>query len=226
MPPIISKPQDPIDELFFVLTADSIGAITVNERGAHCISPYTPTNAKGPVMIEPSKDQKNYVFAKWKPFENNITIPVQLYEDYFMMLDVRSFISGLGDETLTEHTKDVCKYNPNVLFNGLPWDDTNYCAHCGKECLSRRNKCSLCKLADLSVYYCSKECQVEDWPTHKTFCYKCPIKRFELFVLLIDCTHGYKPTDYYVRKKNNAVKDATDEEWAEIKEFIERITID
>lgn len=41
----------------------------------------------------------------------------------------------------------------------------NICKSCDKPCT---NKCKQCKC----VYYCSRDCQVEDWPNHKKFCSK------------------------------------------------------
>lgn len=41
--------------------------------------------------------------------------------------------------------------------------DKPICNKCGKDAIK---KCGRCK----SVYYCSRECQVEDWKTHKPIC--------------------------------------------------------
>lgn len=38
------------------------------------------------------------------------------------------------------------------------------CKKCGKE--SAKNCCTGCKI----TFYCSKECQVADWKTHKSQC--------------------------------------------------------
>ncbi len=42
----------------------------------------------------------------------------------------------------------------------------NICAHCLKESSVELQKCSKCK----SFRYCSKECQIFDWPRHKSVC--------------------------------------------------------
>ena len=39
----------------------------------------------------------------------------------------------------------------------------NFCGKCGKE---TKQKCGKCKI----VFYCSKECQTSEWPSHKKFC--------------------------------------------------------
>ncbi|KAL7572483.1 hypothetical protein ACA910_000311 [Epithemia clementina (nom. ined.)] len=59
-----------------------------------------------------------------------------------------------------------------LKLSGSYWDkiktheerDTPYCALCHK--VSTAKKCSKCQV----VSYCSRECQVQDWPFHKIFC--------------------------------------------------------
>lgn len=44
--------------------------------------------------------------------------------------------------------------------------DTNRCNTCNKR--GKMKKCTQCK----STYYCSKECQIQDWKKHKKRCKK------------------------------------------------------
>lgn len=60
-------------------------------------------------------------------------------------------------------------------------DGTNICGSCGSQ--GSFQKCSRCK----AVFYCSKECQRKDWPTHKYSCTKVLLSynlSFDCFMVL------------------------------------------
>lgn len=66
-----------------------------------------------------------------------------------------------GDKEITEELKNLSDLYTNDNLDGLL--EKAYCNKCGKEAVK---KCGRCK----SVYYCSRECQVDDWKSHKPIC--------------------------------------------------------
>ena len=82
------------------------------------------------------------------------------------LLSVYYSVESCVNRHLTINRISVCfspfLFSPNLSF--MP----EQCSVCGKESTSR---CSKCK----TVYYCSRECQLRDWPNHKQSCNK--IKR-------------------------------------------------
>ena len=65
------------------------------------------------------------------------------------------------DATEREHMQNLAELYSNNSVEGLL--EGFKCGKCGKEAFKR---CSKCK----SVWYCSRDCQVGDWPEHKAKC--------------------------------------------------------
>lgn len=69
---------------------------------------------------------------------------------------------GLNDfKTIIRRLKRFRKGGRNIRFGQVK----TYCVKCGKF-LEKVKKCSRCKIA----FYCSRECQKEDWSEHKKHC--------------------------------------------------------
>jgi zinc finger MYND domain-containing protein 10 len=67
------------------------------------------------------------------------------------------------DESERAHMLKLADLYTNNDIEGLT--EGFKCGKCQKQAFKR---CSKCK----SVWYCSKECQVGDWPNHKSACNK------------------------------------------------------
>lgn len=84
-----------------------------------------------------------------------------------------SFISPLYSELIL----DCCKmFTPVPVFekmqqqqqpNSISYADSRHCAACFKEDVGLK-KCSKC----MSILYCSADCQIEHWNTHKPSCFE------------------------------------------------------
>lgn len=163
-----------------------------------------------PFNVLPNKDHAEYVFAKWRLFDNKTVIPVLIFEDTIEILSMQRLIQSRNGNI--NYKKKF--YDPALVFSGSPWNDNNYCAHCGVQCSSL--KCSKCRLADVSVYYCSRKCQRDDWAVHRSFCFKCPMKRYSLLSMLMDLMPGDIPTDYVSSKMHSIFRDCTEDEESDI----------
>ncbi|CAD8161362.1 unnamed protein product [Paramecium pentaurelia] len=67
----------------------------------------------------------------------------------------------INDPSIKEDIKRMAELYSNTVFEGII--DGFKCEKCTKEATKR---CSRCK----QVWYCSKDCQVGDWPKHKLNC--------------------------------------------------------
>ena len=65
------------------------------------------------------------------------------------------------DETQKQQIQRLADLYTNNTVEGLI--DGFKCKKCTKQAFKRCSKCR-------SVWYCSKECQVGDWPEHKVSC--------------------------------------------------------
>lgn len=179
-----------------------------------------------PCMIEvdPTSQQNMFCFAKWKPFSNKPGIPMALLEMNCWCLDILRFIQVCQGETAFQEITQTIR-NARILFNGKQWECGNFCCYCGTECLSKRaNKCAQCKLADLHVYYCSKECQSNDWAFHKKVCFKHPLKRFELFISVVDAMNkDLDQQGYFDYKIPKIMQGASESDFNEVSDYLERV---
>jgi len=85
---------------------------------------------------------------------------------------------GKTKKAMKKYTNEFLEKNREALDAGekvpistLALAQDNCCAHCKLPCLShggpkKLSKCGRCLL----VYYCSRECQLADWKTHKVLC--------------------------------------------------------
>lgn len=73
----------------------------------------------------------------------------------------RQLTEAYNIEKVLELQGDTQEKKPNTSTKGL--SSTNKCGECS---LPAEKKCSSCELA----YYCCRQCQVKNWPTHKSFC--------------------------------------------------------
>lgn len=194
MPPIMSKPHAPIDDEMLKLFARSYAQVS----------------------ISPTMSETNHVFAKWKPYNNKVAIPVAVFENDFVVLNLNQLLLSVGVHDESHYTE--------VFFNGKRWDENDYCARCGVLCLSKANKCSKCHLADMSVYYCSRQCQHLDWCVHKSLCFKCPIKRYSLLNVVVDMPGTNVSNDYIAKKIHLLLRDCSATEKADIVDSMERKT--
>lgn len=91
-----------------------------------------------------------YVFNEWirlNPNEQIVKIPFDVIDDNFCGLAIDFDESG-------NHIKEY------------KWNYNSQCVHCRKPC--GPNKCGKCG----QVTYCSRQCQLASWPSHKLVCGK------------------------------------------------------
>eukprot|EP00474_Spongospora_subterranea_P004847 CRZ05305.1 hypothetical protein [Spongospora subterranea] len=77
---------------------------------------------------------------------NYSDIAVQLFEKFFKPEHIKSELSQMAD-----------------FFDEESYSTINKCMNCSRDADKR---CSICK----KVWYCSRQCQVDAWPNHKTDC--------------------------------------------------------
>ncbi|XP_044265003.1 zinc finger MYND domain-containing protein 10 homolog [Tribolium madens] len=111
--------------------------------------------AKGakPILLETVLEVKERIVAqvggKWKKVAKE-QLPVVFCND---------------QKTLMEYAQTLSDAYNTDLIEKFEVKEKASCQQCGKNAIQR---CSHCK----KVWYCSRSCQVTDWPTHKEICNK------------------------------------------------------
>ncbi len=112
--------------------------------------------------------KKEKFFAKVNPNVNVIRVPrSELDEEPLIKAkDAPLLINALIEtgDTYVEHAAKVLQNINNQLGNNKM---VVICSHCAKKIGIKR--CSKCP-STTTIRYCSRECQVWAWPSHKTCC--------------------------------------------------------
>lgn len=127
----------------------------------------------GTLALESSQFDKktNLVFEELPQIKENLEIEAEKEGGYgkIALKQADIFLTTDGEQIHFMAQKLSAAYNADVLaeFDDLakspPTEDKKHCKVCQKEAEKKCGKCS-------SVFYCSKDCQVKHWPTHKKFC--------------------------------------------------------
>jgi len=120
----------------------------LNELAMHASGPSAP--CKSPLLLEliaPIRDQLE------KEFKDNRKSLVKLYSE--------ELIEASRASLMERAKKLAASYDFNNFEPTLPAMGT--CAACGQDAEKRCSKCR-------QTWYCSRDCQVEHWKTHKVNC--------------------------------------------------------
>ncbi|KAJ7488337.1 hypothetical protein FB451DRAFT_1227031 [Mycena latifolia] len=85
------------------------------------------------------------------------------------MASVESLLSGLYTAT----------HDLPMFHDGLPYHTHEHCSHCRQMQRAHADKLSFCRGCGVDKY-CSKECQVAHWPTHKAQCKHYKAERLDI----------------------------------------------
>ena len=105
----------------------------------------------------------------------------RFYRSYVNFLNTKSW-SDRDFKTYMRSLKNLPKFFKEVLGTGSSgklWVIVEYfiCEHRCRRCHKLTYlKCSFCKYS----HYCSKQCQIEDWPSHKIYCPDIETQNMEL----------------------------------------------
>lgn len=111
-----------------------------------------------------------------------------------LLLTAKTLYNVKKNELYESHAKKYIKQSKKFMEqvrNNTPAKEyiieklnaTNVC----KECLSSKKKCGVCE----QVFYCSKKCQQDDWPQHKT---RCP-----LILILLSANNHFETLPFKIK---------------------------
>lgn len=126
-----------------------------------CTLGLSETKIKTPVFLEELPKIRDHILLELKKNGGSIEVARLQAERFFGMSqqELVAWARRLNDVYNFDLLEKVCETR-----DGNP-SNRNVCGQCGIETIQ---KCSNCE----QVYYCTRECQMKNWPQHKPICRK------------------------------------------------------